>query len=132
MRRILVTGGRKYSNKEFVHKILNNFLAKGPFILIHGDADGLDALAKEWAIENNVEQIPYPALWKDFTQTPCNIKYGQFGKYNCLAGFNRNEQMLKEGKPNLCLAFPGGKGTADMKKRCKKSNVLVISLSDEE
>ena len=132
MRRILVTGGRKYSNKEFVHKILNNFLAKGPFILIHGDADGLDTLAKEWAIENNVEQIPYPALWKDFTQTPCNIKYGQFGKYNCLAGFNRNEQMLKEGKPNLCLAFPGGKGTADMKKRCKKANVLVISLSDEE
>lgn len=55
MRRILVTGGRKYSNREFVYRILNNFLAKQPFILIHGDADGLDTLAKEWAIENNVE-----------------------------------------------------------------------------
>ncbi len=136
MKKIVVTGGRNFSDKDFVYKILNKFLSKESFILIHGDATGLDSLAKEWVIENNVDQMPYPALWKDFNQKPCVIKYGQFGKYNCLAGFNRNQQMIDEGKPNLCLAFPGGDGTKDMKKRCIKYKIPVINFDpnakDEE
>jgi hypothetical protein len=36
--------------------------------------------------------------------------------------------MIDEGKPDLVVAFPGGRGTADMVKRAKKANVEVIEV----
>jgi hypothetical protein len=36
--------------------------------------------------------------------------------------------MLLEGKPDLVVAFPGGKGTADMVRRARKANVPVKEI----
>lgn len=129
-KRIVVTGGRNYSNVKFVHSILDKFKNKYDFILIHGDASGLDTIAKEYCIENHIEQIPYPANWNDLSE-PCKIKYTNGKPYNALAGFRRNELMITDGKPNLCLAFDGGKGTNDMINRCFKHKIPVIECKEE-
>jgi predicted Rossmann-fold nucleotide-binding protein len=44
------------------------------------------------------------------------------------AGFIRNQQMLNEGKPDLMIAFPGGKGTADMIEKAIKAGIKVIEV----
>ena len=37
--------------------------------------------------------------------------------------------MLDEGKPDLVIAFPGGKGTADMARRAREAGIEVIEVS---
>jgi hypothetical protein len=37
--------------------------------------------------------------------------------------------MLNEGRPNLVVAFPGGRGTLDMTTRAKSHNIEVIDVS---
>ena len=44
------------------------------------------------------------------------------------AGYLRNEKMLRMGKPDLVVAFPGGVGTAMMVDLAKKKGLRVIDL----
>jgi hypothetical protein len=39
----------------------------------------------------------------------------------------RNQAMLDYGKPDLVVAFPGGKGTADMVRRARVAGVKVLT-----
>ena len=39
------------------------------------------------------------------------------------AGHIRNQQMLDEGRPHLVVAFPGGRGTADMVRRARAAGI---------
>src|SRR5262245_59385557 len=97
--RVLVTGGRSFSDQELLVAVLDRLdAARGFTVLIHGDASGADHLAGEWAKSRSIEVLARPADWK---------------KYGRAAGPIRNSQMLDE-KPDLVVAFPGGKGTADM------------------
>lgn len=38
--------------------------------------------------------------------------------------------MLKEGKPDLVIAFPGGNGTKDMVTKARKAGIEVIEVND--
>ena len=58
----------------------------------------------------DVACTPQPADWK---------RYGRG------AGPARNQAMLVEFNPQLLVAFPGGKGTADMVRRAQKAGVRV-------
>ena len=78
---------------------------------VRNDADrsalarGADRFAQEWANANGVAWIVYDANW---------TKHGR------AAGPIRNQQMLDEGRPTLVVAFPGGRGTADMVRRARE------------
>lgn len=120
--KLLVCGGRAYPNRAFVWRVLDCVHAsEGPVTaLVHGAAGGLDKLGRlvgadklagEWADEARVEQRPYPAAWKSLGKS---------------AGPIRNQNMLDAEKPDLVLAFPGGRGTADMMKRAKDAGVRVV------
>ncbi len=102
MIRILVCGGRDWGDEVAVELVLNylneNF---GISAVVHGAASGADTMAMQWAVRHGVKHVPFPANW---------------GLYGLGAGKRRNRQMLKEGKPDIILAFPGGAGTADMVK----------------
>ncbi len=37
--------------------------------------------------------------------------------------------MLDEGKPDIVLAFPGGKGTANMVRQAKKAEITVVEIN---
>jgi hypothetical protein len=36
--------------------------------------------------------------------------------------------MLDQGKPEVVVAFPGGRGTADMVRRAKLAKILVVEV----
>ena len=103
--RILVCGGRDYSDAKGVKTILDEYKID---LIIQGGATGADRLAYDYAVENNIEVETYMADWK---------------KHKKAAGPIRNKQMLVEGKPDLVIAFPGGKGTQNMLEQAKRAKV---------
>lgn len=114
--KLLVTGGRNFNDEEFVFKELDKLHKIYNFsLLIHGDATGADTLSKNWALKNNVPVKAFPVTKQDWQQ------------YGKAAGVIRNSVMLKE-NPDLLVAFPGGKGTADMVKKAQKINLEIINL----
>jgi hypothetical protein len=130
--KILVCGGRTYgwllsadSKKirnmeeyDTFYGTLDQYLKAIPnsgygLRLISGHALGADQLAEEWAFERQVPIYIFPAKWRLYPKA---------------AGPIRNQQMLDEGQPELVIAFPGGKGTADMISRAEKAGIKVIKV----
>lgn len=125
MMRILVCGGRAYEDRDAVWRWLDqntprtepdehgNDMPKGVTI-IHGKCPtGADKFADEWAVVNwcNVEE--YPADWRT---------------HGLASGPIRNSRMLKEGKPDIVIAFPGGAGTRDMVSKAKRAGIEVVEI----
>lgn len=81
--------------------------------IIHGGARGADALAGEWAECFGVPFRVFPANWD------------RDGK---AAGPIRNQRMIDEGKPDLVIVFPGGRGTADMVMRARKAGITIREI----
>ena len=122
--RVLVCGGRRYGNPNLpdwereratVWRYLG-YLDTRVKAIIHGAAAGADSIAGEWARENGIPEEAYPADWE---------------RHGTRAGYLRNVQMLEEGKPDLVIAFPGGKGTRMMIDIAKRGNVMVIEVGDD-
>ena len=110
---VLVCGGRNLDRSleevERLHEILSSIHTKYNIIkIIHGGATGADSAAGDWASMNQIRYEVFPAQWN---------------KYNRSAGPIRNQQMLKEGNPDLVLAFPGGHGTAHMVKVAQTASI---------
>lgn len=114
--RVLVCGGRNYENKDQVWKNLERLRLSCPhdsMIVIQGGAPGADAFARIWCSYNYVPYDNYPADWK---------------KHGRAAGPIRNQRMIDEGHPDLVLAFPGGRGTADMLKRAVEAGITIEKI----
>lgn len=112
--RILVCGGRDFDNWSLLDMTLIRICWDvEEIIIIEGGARGADFLARVWAKHCGFEYEEYPADWN---------------KYGKSAGYIRNKQMLTEGDPDLVVAFPGGKGTADMIKQAREAGVEVREI----
>lgn len=125
--RILVCGGRNFSDRNKLYATLDRICEDRDWIMeptpdgnylpnvviISGAAKGADTLAIDWAAVNWQNWEEYPADWD---------------RYGRSAGHLRNQQMLDEGKPDLVVAFRGGRGTANMIERAKKAGVEVIQV----
>ena len=111
---MLVCGGRSYTDKERLWSTLNGFLqSRRVRRVISGGARGADTMAEDWAKARGIECVVFHADW---------------AKYGRAAGPIRNQQMLDEGRPTLVVAFPDGRGTADMVRRARSAGVEVIEV----
>lgn len=109
--KVLVCGGRDYQDRDFAFAALDRFAAKfGVECVIHGAAKGADTLADEWAGSRGVSVRRFPANWE------------RDGK---AAGLIRNQEMIDKAEPTAVIAFPGGRGTADMVARAKRHGIPV-------
>lgn len=110
---VIVCGGRGYADWMRVFSVLDALKAEfGPLTVIDGGARGADAWARRWVASNHTDcrRVTVPAEWD---------------KFGGAAGPLRNRKMLKEHAPDLVIAFPGGRGTADMVRQAKRAGVLV-------
>ena len=110
MMRVLVCGGREFSARAALWDALYRL---DPSVIIEGGARGADMLAAEWAHHTSTRLLTFPALWQDEGRA---------------AGPRRNQRMLDEGRPDLVLACPGGRGTADMVRRARRAGVTIQHL----
>lgn len=129
--KVLVCGGRDYSDMRCVHRVLRKLDSVNSIdIIIHGDASGADNHGKTWGLCNKKEVIPYPAKWDDLSVPGAVIRPGKHGPYNVMAGYQRNLLMLTEERPDLVVAFPGGKGTAHTVKLTRELGIPVMEIND--
>lgn len=112
--RVLVCGGRDYDNESLVFKTLDEIHTATPiFILIEGGATGADSLAADWAKRREVWNLRCFASWKLDGRA---------------AGPLRNKKMLEKTKPDLVVAFPGGRGTENMISLAEGAGVVVRKI----
>ena len=128
--RIMICGSRTFNNYTLLAEKVTEAIVKRNIhrnthniIIVSGKAKGADILGEKFAQQYQLEIEEYPAKWNDLTITPCKIKYNMYGKpYNCLAGLNRNTDMINAS--DLIIMFHDGKskGTLDDLNKCKKLN----------
>ncbi len=115
--KILVCGGRDFTDRSLIYRLLDQVIAAMNWHkveIISGAARGADSLAIDWAVLREHKYTAFPADWK------------QYGRQ---AGPIRNQKMLDIGKPDLVIAFPGGRGTADMIERTRNARVKLLRIA---
>lgn len=114
--RVIVCGGRDFFDYKFIAETLARFHRERPIRhLFHGNAAGADSLASEWAYGQTDPRI---------SVHPCPADWQRNGR---AAGPIRNKNMLGQ-RPDVVIAFPGGKGTANMTKIARAAGVEVIEV----
>jgi hypothetical protein len=121
-RRVLVTGSRQWVDQNLLQGALlqqhRRAQADGEdMVVIHGGARGADTMAETWVRQlcaEDLTSIPVPADWDT---------------YGLRAGALRNQWMIDQAEPHICLAFihPGkSRGTQDCIRRARKAGVEVL------
>jgi hypothetical protein len=67
--------------------------------------------------------------WAKAVGLPCDVYQADWVGLGRKAGPVRNQRMLDEGKPDLVVAFLGGKWTADMMRRAREAGIEVIEVT---
>lgn len=119
---LLVCGGRDYANRDMVFRVLDWLHAKvQPVALLvqGGCRTGADAFAREWAKDRIAD-----GHWRSY--------HANWQAHGRSAGPKRNAWMLHDSQPDLVLAFPGGRGTADMVSKALAAGVAVLHVRDRE
>ncbi len=125
--RLLVTGGRDYKNRALVFRVLDQL---APIEIIHGDCNlpesqrrgppvGADFYANEWAIAQ---------VDKKRVGFVHSVYYADWNGLGKPAGPIRNADMIDSERPDLCLAFPGGAGTADCARKARRAGIPVLRV----
>lgn len=107
--RVLVCGGRDFSDRALFDRVMAPYRTQA-CVIITGCAPGADAMARSWAQTWGVPLDWHKADWK---------------LHGRAAGPLRNRRMLDEGKPDLVIAFPGGRGTDDM---CRQAEAVGVPV----
>ena len=116
--KVLVCGGRKFDDHKLVFNILDKINRVEKITeIINGGAKGADTLGRVWARTRHININTFDADWNNHGNS---------------AGPIRNERMLKEGAPDLLVAFPGGPGTRDMIMQAKRRGVPIIIVDNEK
>lgn len=105
----LVCGGRDFVDDELTAFVLDLLR---PTIIIEGGYRGADTMAREWAFVSSTHCATVPAQWDELG--------GQ-------AGPLRNRAMLLL-RPDVVVAFPGGRGTRDMYFAAAGCSVPVVRV----
>jgi hypothetical protein len=112
--RVLVGGGRHFEDAEKVHQELVRLHWRKPIsVLIHGSVSGVGIAAEAWARSSGTPVVRYPPNWK---------------LYGKKAEGLRDAFMIEDSRPDLVLAFPGGRHTADLIQKAIDAKIVVLAI----
>lgn len=134
--RVLVCGGRDFADGEAMYHTLADIPNTPHFLnheatritIVNGKARGADQLADSVAKGLLYDTDPHPADWSGPCRATCrpgHRRRNAYGDYCPAAGNYRNQDMLDSGI-DLVIAFPGGRGTADMVARATDVGIPVV------
>lgn len=121
---LLVCGGRDFTDVPLLWRRLDELRAETPEpgirLVIDGASDdvtgpyvGADYWAHQWALARNIPTIRQHAKWKEQGRA---------------AGPIRNGEMIERNKPDMIVAFPGGRGTRNMIEQAERAGLLVQQI----
>lgn len=117
MRKVIVTGGRDYTDEAHVFAVLDRV---NPDVVIQGECSkgGADLLAKKWCRARGRPCIGMEAMWTALGRS---------------AGPIRNGWMIEFNQPIAGLVvFPGHDGTADMVEQATRAEIPVYKPEKPE
>lgn len=126
--KIVIFGDRKINDMNVLIEALEHFEIDIKSIkeVVCGKATGADTLGEEFGNINNIKVTFFEPNWKDITVPGAKIGENKYGKYNKLAGFTRNQQMVDYADIGIALQTNGDtSGTQDCIERFKKSGKTV-------
>lgn len=113
--RLLITGGRKLTDRGLIWSILDRLHAEHRFtLLIHGDDRGADQLCAEWAQERGIPVLACPADRQ---------------RDGRAAATKRNRRMLAE-NPDLVVAFSNDSNARHMTLIADDAGAKMIDPED--
>jgi len=122
--KISITGSRGFTNYSTFLLKMNEYISTNNIDInkiLSGGAKGIDSLAKEYAVSNNIEIQELIPEWS---------------KYGKSAGILRNKDILENADLNLIFWDGVSKGTKFNIDYCKKNNkmfhVFIIKGDDIE
>lgn len=120
---LAVCGGRDFRKRVNVFKALDGLYAAFDITkVIEGGqrttergytVGGVDFWAQQWAEERGVPWLTVEADWS---------------RWGSAAGPIRNEAILRDHRPDMLAAFPGGEGTKDMVDRARLGRFHVVEF----
>lgn len=115
--RLIIAGGRHLDDVTLIRTALARAHAIGPVtVIIHGGSGFLGIAAEDWAREQRLHVVRYPANWREFGKRAEAI---------------RNAFMLEDSRPDMVLALPGGNDTADLVAGAFRACVPVIDADGQ-
>ena len=114
---VAVVGSRSRTDKEYIHKKLDELHSEKPIeLIVSGGARGVDLIAEEWA---------------DLNKIPKKIFIPDWDKYGKKAGFLRNIEIVNHA--DVVYSFWDGesRGTLSSMNLAKKNNKKLIVDIDE-
>ena len=127
--KLLVFGGRDFTNREYGYKCLDHMLQNYKpceVLIVQGDALGADAVGLQYAIDRGIDHEDFPADWDNLDVERCVVKHNRYGKpYNAIAGHNRNEDMGNMATHGIGFWDGKSTGTKHMKTYLEKLNKPV-------
>jgi hypothetical protein len=103
---VLVTGGRDWFEWGLLEAKLSELK---PTVIIQGGARGADQMARQYANSRGIYLITYHYL----------------KQHDKRGGPMRNMFMLDDSRPHICVACPGGTGTASCVTLAKQAKVEI-------
>lgn len=106
--RLLICGSRYFNDAARFDEIVDAWVKRHgrPAVIISGEAQGVDLLAKLYARRHNIEYEPHPAKWS---------------LYGRAAGPRRNQSMVDRCTHLLALPFIKSVGTQDAIERADRA-----------
>ena len=114
--RIIVAGGRDFSDIEMMWEKLDHLLQKRSpedTAIISGMAHGADTLGTHWAEEHGFEVMRFPAEWD---------------LYGKSAGYKRNHEMLLAATGLVAFWDGRSRGTAHMIQIAREAGIKVVVI----
>ena len=111
----IICGGRDFDKADILYGAMYDLtrLRGLPDRIVSGHCRGADMIGEAWADEMGLDVVIELADWEGFGRA---------------AGPRRNQKMIDKHKPHLVVAFPGGRGTADMVARARKAGIDVAEI----
>lgn len=100
--KLIVAGGRDFLDRDRFNSAMRSFECDNeglPDAILSGMARGADQMGVDYAMENNIQILPFPALWH---------------RHGRSAGPIRNRQMARNATHLLAFWDGRSRGTRDM------------------
>lgn len=115
MKTVVVCGGRRFADRQFVYDSLSGLHAEHEFGLIaHGGATGVDSFADEWARNEGLHVLTH---WLGVDAEHDQDAHGRYDELYALL------------KPAFVVAFTGEDGTRRMVDGARRAGIPVIRPS---
>lgn len=113
----LICGSRDFADNRMFGDAMRRLVRERgmPECIIHGGQRGADTMAENWCKDMEVDCLRVP---------------GKFTTLGKKAGPIRNNRMIKRWmRPDFVVAFPGGKGTANMVAQASTMGIEVLMIT---